>query len=174
MKILVLDEADRILDLGFSTQLKAVLSYLPQSSSNKSSSSKAYASSSSSSMGGGGRQTLLFSATQTKSVRALARLSMSKDAEYISVHGGSSRGIFGDKNGGDDGGGDGKMKGKKGNDGKEEEDDEEEFATPAKLQQHSMVCGEGEKMDCVFSFIKAHLRSKSIIFFATCAQVINF
>jgi ATP-dependent RNA helicase DDX10/DBP4 len=49
----VLDEADRILDLGFSRTLAALLNHLPKS-----------------------RQTLLFSATQTSSVSDLARLSL--------------------------------------------------------------------------------------------------
>jgi ATP-dependent RNA helicase DDX10/DBP4 len=51
--IAVLDEADRILDMGFSRTLTALLSHLPKS-----------------------RQTLLFSATQTESVTSLARLSL--------------------------------------------------------------------------------------------------
>jgi ATP-dependent RNA helicase DDX10/DBP4 len=45
LQILVLDEADRILDMGFKQQLDGILDYLPP------------------------RQTLLFSATQTKSVK---------------------------------------------------------------------------------------------------------
>ena len=49
----VLDEADRILDMGFSRTLSALLGHLPKS-----------------------RQTLLFSATQTQSVSDLARLSL--------------------------------------------------------------------------------------------------
>ncbi|KAF8062332.1 P-loop containing nucleoside triphosphate hydrolase protein, partial [Lyophyllum atratum] len=53
LQILVLDEADRILDMGFSKTLSALLSHLPKS-----------------------RQTLLFSATQTQSVSDLARLSL--------------------------------------------------------------------------------------------------
>lgn len=62
LKVLVLDEADRILDVGFRKDLDAIISQLPKQ-----------------------RQTLLFSATQTKSVQDLARLSL-KDPEYISVH----------------------------------------------------------------------------------------
>ncbi|KAK7276820.1 hypothetical protein RIF29_17966 [Crotalaria pallida] len=62
MQILVLDEADRILDSGFKRELNAIISQLPKR-----------------------RQTLLFSATQTKSVQDLARLSL-KDPEYLSVH----------------------------------------------------------------------------------------
>ena len=57
----VLDEADRILDMGFHRTLTALLSHLPRS-----------------------RQTLLFSATQTKSVSDLARLSL-KDPIYVSA-----------------------------------------------------------------------------------------
>lgn len=62
IKILVLDEADRILDMGFSATLNAIVANLPPQ-----------------------RQTLLFSATQTKTVSDLARLSL-KDPEYVSVH----------------------------------------------------------------------------------------
>lgn len=62
LKILVLDEADRILDLGFEQTMNAIVANLPPE-----------------------RQTLLFSATQTKSVRDLARLSL-KDPEYVAVH----------------------------------------------------------------------------------------
>ncbi|KAI8552807.1 hypothetical protein RHMOL_Rhmol06G0296800 [Rhododendron molle] len=61
-QVLVLDEADRILDVGFKKALNAIVSQLPKH-----------------------RQTFLFSATQTKSVQDLARLSL-KDPEYLSVH----------------------------------------------------------------------------------------
>lgn len=54
--------ADRILDSGFKQALNAIISQLPKR-----------------------RQTLLFSATQTKSIQDLARLSL-KDPEYLSVH----------------------------------------------------------------------------------------
>ena len=62
LKVLVLDEADRILDLGFAATLKAILENLPKK-----------------------RQTLCFSATQTKSVKDLARLSL-RSPEYLAVH----------------------------------------------------------------------------------------
>ncbi|KAJ0400663.1 hypothetical protein P43SY_005436 [Pythium insidiosum] len=62
VQLLVLDEADRILDMGFQQQLTAIVSYLPTD-----------------------RQTMLFSATQTKSVKDLAKLSL-KEPEYIAVH----------------------------------------------------------------------------------------
>ena len=62
LKILVMDEADRILDLGFQHTVNAIIQNLPLV-----------------------RQTLLFSATQTKSVRDLARLSL-VHPEYVAVH----------------------------------------------------------------------------------------
>ncbi|KAJ3865933.1 P-loop containing nucleoside triphosphate hydrolase protein [Lentinula novae-zelandiae] len=66
LKLLVLDEADRILDMGFSRTVSALLSHLPKS-----------------------RQTLLFSATQTRSVKDLARLSL-QDPISIGVNVGDS------------------------------------------------------------------------------------
>lgn len=60
--MLVLDEADRIMDMGFKKDVDAIIEYLPPD-----------------------RQTLLFSATQTKRVSDLSRLAL-KDPEYISVH----------------------------------------------------------------------------------------
>jgi ATP-dependent RNA helicase DDX10/DBP4 len=62
LKMLVLDEADRILDMGFQRDVDAIVDYLPKD-----------------------RQTLLFSATQSKKVSDLARLSL-QDPEYVSVH----------------------------------------------------------------------------------------
>lgn len=62
LKMLILDEADRILDLGFAQSMNAIIENLPVN-----------------------RQTLLFSATQTKSVKDLARLSL-KNPVYVSSH----------------------------------------------------------------------------------------
>jgi len=62
LQVLVLDEADRILDLGFRTQVTRILDYLPNE-----------------------RQTMLFSATQTRKVSDLAALSL-KQPEYLGVH----------------------------------------------------------------------------------------
>lgn len=62
LKVLVLDEADRCLDMGFETTMNAIVENLPTE-----------------------RQTLLFSATQTKSVKDLARLSLSFPT-YVAPH----------------------------------------------------------------------------------------
>ncbi|KAJ2745773.1 ATP-dependent RNA helicase dbp4 [Coemansia sp. BCRC 34301] len=62
LQVLVLDEADCILDMGFKKTMNAIIANLPRQ-----------------------RQTLLFSATQTKSVKDLARLSLERP-EYVGVH----------------------------------------------------------------------------------------
>lgn len=62
LQMLVLDEADRIMDMGFQSSVDAMIDHLPKE-----------------------RQTMLFSATQTRKVSDLARLSL-KDPEYVAVH----------------------------------------------------------------------------------------
>ncbi|XP_044756056.1 probable ATP-dependent RNA helicase DDX10 [Coccinella septempunctata] len=62
LQILILDEADRCMDMGFKATMNAIIANLPLE-----------------------RQTLLFSATQTKSVKDLARLNL-KDPSYVAVH----------------------------------------------------------------------------------------
>nr|CAD7460418.1 unnamed protein product [Timema tahoe] len=149
IQILVLDEADRILDLGFQTTVDSILENLPAT-----------------------RQTLLFSATQTKSqnmiycynvfpkrqdmiscydvspkrremitclintrsVRDLARLSL-QDPMYVSVH------------------------------------EHARHSTPEGLQQSYVVCALEEKLSVLWSFIKMHLKQKILVFMATCKQV---
>uniref|UniRef100_A0A8C5MIK8 ATP-dependent RNA helicase n=1 Tax=Leptobrachium leishanense TaxID=445787 RepID=A0A8C5MIK8_9ANUR len=111
LQMLVLDEADRILDLGFSETVNAIVENLPKK-----------------------RQTVLFSATQTKSVKDLARLSL-KDAEYVWVH------------------------------------ENAKFSTPATLEQNYVVCDLSQKINLLYSFVKNHLKKKSIVFFASCKEV---
>jgi ATP-dependent RNA helicase DDX18/HAS1 len=60
---LIIDEADRILEMGFEDQLRAIIKRLPNTQ----------------------RQTLLFSATQTKNVKDIAVLSMKGRPVYIGV-----------------------------------------------------------------------------------------
>ena len=109
---------DRILDMGFRDQMVRILDYLPKGAKD-----------------GGPRQTLLFSATQTKRVADLAALSVYQP-EYIGVHDKITTG-----------------------------------PTPESLEQSYVVIPLGNKLDTVFSFIKSHLKKKSIVFFNSCSQV---
>ena len=111
LQVLVLDEADRLLDMGFRRALDAIVANLPPS-----------------------RQTLLFSATQTENVAELARLSL-RDPEVVAVHAASAA------------------------------------ATPLKLSQAWVRVSPGEKLDALWGFLRSHLRSKTIVFLATCGQV---
>ncbi|OBS78224.1 hypothetical protein A6R68_19389, partial [Neotoma lepida] len=101
----------RILDMGFADTMNAIIENLPKK-----------------------RQTLLFSATQTKSVKDLARLSL-KDPEYVWVH------------------------------------EKAKYSTPATLEQNYIVCELHQKISVLFSFLRSHLKKKSIVFFSSCKEV---
>jgi ATP-dependent RNA helicase DDX18/HAS1 len=60
--VLVIDEADRILEIGFEEQMRQIVKLLPKE-----------------------RQSMLFSATQTKNVEDLARLSIKNNPVYVGV-----------------------------------------------------------------------------------------
>ncbi|KAI1109701.1 ATP-dependent RNA helicase DBP4 [Nemania sp. NC0429] len=111
LQILVLDEADRIMDMGFKSAVDALVEHLPKE-----------------------RQTLLFSATQSRKVSDLSRLSL-KDPEYIAVHESSSA------------------------------------STPESLQQHYLVTPLASKLNTLYGFIKANLKSKILVFFSSGKQV---
>jgi len=63
MQVLVIDEADRILDQGFEEDMHQIIKCLPKE-----------------------RQTILFSATQTRKVEDLAKLAMKSSPVYTGVH----------------------------------------------------------------------------------------
>lgn len=63
IKALVVDEADRILEVGFEDEMKQIIKILPKDE----------------------RQTMLFSATQTTKVEDLARISLRPGPLYINV-----------------------------------------------------------------------------------------
>ncbi|KAH3673419.1 hypothetical protein WICPIJ_009807 [Wickerhamomyces pijperi] len=119
LQVLVLDEADRCLDMGFKKTLDDILSNLPTEE----------------------RQTLLFSATQSKSVSDLARLSL-VEPRYIGVR---------DK---DEVGADGAVS-----------------ATPETLAQSYVKVQLQDKLDTLYSFIRTHLKTKTLVFFSSSKQV---
>ncbi|KAH9921967.1 DEAD-domain-containing protein [Epithele typhae] len=63
LKGLIIDEADRILEVGFEEQMKKIINVLPSE----------------------GRQSMLFSATQTRKVSDLARMSLRPGPLYVDV-----------------------------------------------------------------------------------------
>lgn len=111
LQMLVLDEADRIMDMGFQGTVDAIVEHLPKQ-----------------------RQTLLFSATQTKKVSDLARLSLDNPV-YVSIH----QGDF--------------------------------SATPSTLKQHYIITPLPEKLDTLWSFIRANVKSKILVFLSSGKQV---
>ncbi|KAI9675933.1 MAG: ATP-dependent RNA helicase dbp4 [Trizodia sp. TS-e1964] len=111
LQMMVLDEADRILDMGFQRDVDAIIEHVPKE-----------------------RQTLLFSATQTKKVSDLARLSL-QEPEYVSVHESAAS------------------------------------ATPSTLQQHYVLTPLPEKLNTLYSFIKANLKAKILVFVSSGKQV---
>ncbi|XP_038645768.1 ATP-dependent RNA helicase DDX18 [Scyliorhinus canicula] len=62
LQCLIIDEADRILEVGFEEELKQIIRLLPKR-----------------------RQTMLFSATQTRKVEDLAKISLKKEPLYVGV-----------------------------------------------------------------------------------------
>ncbi|KIX04402.1 uncharacterized protein Z518_05270 [Rhinocladiella mackenziei CBS 650.93] len=111
LQMLVLDEADRIMDMGFRQTIDALIEHLPPE-----------------------RQTLMFSATQTKKVSDLARLSL-KEPEFVSVH------------------------------------EAADSATPSTLQQNYVVTPLPEKLDTLWSFIRANVKKKILVFLSSGKQV---
>lgn len=112
IQMLVLDEADRIMDMGFKETVDAIVEHLPREK----------------------RQTLMFSATQTKRVSDLARLSL-REPEFVSVDAGAAS------------------------------------ATPTTLVQNYVVTPLPEKFDTLWSFIKANIKRKILVFLSTGKQV---
>ncbi|KAL9938277.1 hypothetical protein V8E36_002900 [Tilletia maclaganii] len=133
VQMLILDEADRILDMGFAATLNAIVKNLPKK-----------------------RQTLLFSATQTRRIKDLARLSL-VDPEYVAVSNAPSDPSDPTST---------PAAGTADEDGTSAAN-----SLPPNLSQNYMVVPLPQKLSTLFSFLRTHTQSKCIVFLSSCRQV---
>jgi ATP-dependent RNA helicase DDX18/HAS1 len=165
LKALVIDEADRILEIGFEEEMKQIIALLPNGSLASSTftgfascsilSSFALARSPSPPVfplrlpsflstypsflplpyHTENRQTMLFSATQTTKVTDLARISLRPGPLYINVH------------------------------------SSESSSTVTTLEQGYVVCESDRRFLLLFTFLKKNMGKKIIVFFSSCKSV---
>lgn len=142
MELLVLDEADRCLDMGFEKTLNAIIENFPPQ-----------------------RQTLLFSATQTDSVKDLARLNLQNPKKIgfsASIQETKPR-IVDTKDSGD-------VTSTK-SDSIPAPPPPPVLSVPELLQQNYVVVSLEDKITVLWSFIQNHKKQKIIVFLSTCKQV---
>lgn len=125
LEVLILDEADTLLDMGFKDTIGQLLDFLPKQ-----------------------RRTGLFSATQTKEVRELARAGL-RNPVLISV----------------------KVQGNNNNNNSIQNKNRIQQTTPSTLENYYLISEHDERPDELVQFILEHLNEKIIIFVATCACV---
>jgi ATP-dependent RNA helicase DDX10/DBP4 len=157
LKLLVIDEVDRILDEGFEESLNEILTYLPIH-----------------------RQTLLFSATLTRSLKRLARLNSKTTPEYININNTDSlmeeTENITEKN-------EISLLNKNNIEKGEEQNQSEKKSsqshvdnsiTPINLNQFYTLVETHDKIDILYSFLKSHKNSKCLVFLNSCKQVRYF
>ncbi|GFR50915.1 hypothetical protein Agub_g13233, partial [Astrephomene gubernaculifera] len=153
LEVLVLDEADRLLDMGFKAQLDAVMGRLPKQ-----------------------RRTGLFSATQTEAVQELARAGLRNPVRVnVAVAAVAQQQ---QQQGKEKGGKEGKQKGAEKKAAADEEGEEDAGAevaqqkTPNSLSIQYVLCEPDEKIPQLVRFLALHGPHRKVIVYAlTCAAV---
>ena len=156
LKILVIDEADRILDEGFEDELIKIINYLPKN-----------------------RQTLLFSATLTRNLKRLVKIHM-RSPEYINISNTDNvlnsieninkneLSIMKIKN--DDNNNDNTNNKNILNNTTNLND----MITPKNLNQYYTIVEPEERVNVLYSFLKTHKMSKILVFVSSRKQVRYF
>ena len=151
VKVLVLDEADRLLDLGFLPTLRAIIQHITPGGGGPTTKSLAQVDQTTPTTTSG-RQTLLFSATQSPNLVQLAKLSLNSpvtiDVDQHLQDGSSnvdSNATPGQSS--------------------------TSTLMPAGLEQFYAVVDLDRKLDALWGFVKSHLKMKGVVFVSSCKQV---
>jgi ATP-dependent RNA helicase DDX55/SPB4 len=150
VEVLVLDEADRLLDMGFKAQLDSLMAKLPRQ-----------------------RRTGLFSATQTEAVEALARAGL-RNPVRVAVAVTHKRAEERDE---EDGTMKRKKKSSSSSAAAEEAEqnsNHHQQITPSTLTVQYRVVDTSEKLPQLAAFLASHPDEKIIVYFLTCACVDYF
>jgi ATP-dependent RNA helicase DDX18/HAS1 len=146
----IMDEADRILEQGFEDDLRAILKLLPKSTSSSANTNNLAITTATDDTGNGmpkqnvGRQTILFSATQTKRVQDLVRLSMNLEKSvFVDIP------VMDITN----------------------KNSNQQQATAVGIEQGYVTCPSDQRFLLLFTFLKKNKKKKIMVFFSSCNSV---
>ncbi len=145
LEVLILDESDVLLDMGFEVTLTSILSRLPRM-----------------------RRTGLFSATNTSGVKRLCVRSGMRNPVVVDVAINATQRIYDRTKDADEDCATLLVHTSK---EQQQQQQQQQQATPSSLTNYYIVCPLDEKLSRLLSFLHQHSSEKVIIFFLTCACV---